>query len=75
LIKAIYKELYNTKILILKTLILIPSINKIKITIFKPNLLNINPKPAIVAQLVSIINLILIIKFKKLPDLLIFNKN
>jgi hypothetical protein len=28
----------------LETLVLIPSINKIEITIFKPGLLNINPK-------------------------------
>jgi hypothetical protein len=48
LIKVIYKELYNTKVLILKTLIPIPFINKIKITIFKLSLLNINPKLVIV---------------------------
>jgi len=45
---AIYKELYNLKALILKTLIATP-INKIKITIYKPNPLNINPKLVIIA--------------------------
>jgi len=40
---TIYKELYNLKALILETLIVIP-INKIKITIYKPNPLNTNPK-------------------------------
>jgi len=40
---AIRKELYNLKALTLKTLIVTP-INKIKITICEPNLLNINPK-------------------------------
>ena len=42
------KELYNTKILILETLIVIP-INKIKITVCEPSPLNINPKLVIVA--------------------------
>ena len=32
----------------LETLVLTPSINKIKITVFKPSLLNINPKLVIV---------------------------
>jgi hypothetical protein len=44
----LYKELYNAKVFILETLVLIPSINKIEITVFKPSLLNINPKPVIV---------------------------
>ena len=35
MIKVIHKKLYNTKILILKTPIPTPSINKIKITISK----------------------------------------
>ena len=43
-----YKELYNAKVLVLETLVLIPFINKIKITMFKPNPLNKNPKLAIV---------------------------
>jgi len=45
---AIYKELRNLKALILETLIVIP-INKIKISIYKPNPLNINPKLIIAA--------------------------
>jgi len=45
---VIRKELYNLKALILETLIIIP-INEIKITIYKPGLLNINPKLVIVA--------------------------
>ena len=48
-IEAIYKELYNTKLLVLKTPVPIPSTDKIKITILKYNPLNANPKPAIVA--------------------------
>ena len=48
MIKAIYKELHDAKVFVLKTLVLTPSIDKIKITISKPNLLNINPKLAIV---------------------------
>ena len=59
----------------LKTLVPTPSIDKIKITISKPDLLNINPKLARVPQFISIINLITIIKSKKLPNPLIFNKN
>ena len=69
------RELFNTKVLILKTPVPIPFIDKIKITISKPSLLNTNPKLAIIAQPMSIINSIPIIKFKKLPDPLIFNKN
>ena len=46
---SIYKELYNAKVLILETLVLIPSINEIKITISKPNPLNANSKLVIVA--------------------------
>jgi len=45
---VIREELRNLKTLILKTLIVTP-IDKIKITIYKPNLLNINPKLVIVA--------------------------
>jgi len=45
---AIYKELCNLKALILETLIVTP-IDKIKITIYKPGPLNINPKLVIVA--------------------------
>jgi len=45
---AIREELYNLKALILETLIVTP-INKIKITIYKPDLLNINPKLVIIA--------------------------
>ena len=44
----IYKELYNAKVLVLKTLVLIPSIDKIEITVSKPSLLNTNFKLAIV---------------------------
>jgi len=46
--EALYKELYNAKAYILKTLIAIP-INKIKIMVSKPNLLNANTKLVIVA--------------------------
>jgi hypothetical protein len=49
--------------------------DKIEIIISKPGLLNINPKLVIVAQPTSIINLIPIIKFKNLPNPLIFNRN
>ena len=48
-IEAIYKELYNAKLLVLKTPVPIPSVDKIKITILEPNPSNANPKPAIVA--------------------------
>ena len=48
LIKVIYKELYNAKVLALETLGPIPSIDEIEITIFKPSPLNTNPKSAIV---------------------------
>jgi hypothetical protein len=75
LIKVIYKELYDAKVFVLETLIPIPSIDKIKIIISKLSLLNTNPKPAIVTQPVSIINLIPIIKSKKLPNPLIFDRN
>jgi len=60
--------------LILKTLIVTPA-NKIKITIFKPGPLNMNFKLVIIALFISIINLIPIIKSKKLFNPLIFNKN
>ena len=75
MIKVICKELYNTKILILETPIPTPSINEIEITISKPGLLNINPKPIIVTYSVFIINLIPIIKSKKLPNPLMFDGN
>jgi len=45
--EALHKELYNIKALLLETLTTIP-INKIKITVFKPNLLNANTKPVMV---------------------------
>ena len=48
MIEVIYKELYDAKLLILETLVLIPSVDKIKITILKPNLLNAKPKLAII---------------------------
>jgi hypothetical protein len=69
LIKAIYKELHNAKPLLLETMVPIPSIDEIEITILKPDLSNVNPKLAVIAQLISII------KFKKLPNPLIFNGN
>ena len=47
LIEALYKELCNVKALILQTLIVTP-INKIKIMVPKPNLLNVNTKLVIV---------------------------
>ena len=75
MIEAIYKELYNAKLLILETPVPTPSIDEIEITILKYDPLNTNPKPAIVAQPVSIISLIPITKSKKLPNPLIFNKN
>ena len=56
MIEVIHKELYNAKVLILETLIPTPSMDKIKITIFKPNLIITNPKLVIVTQSVSIIN-------------------
>jgi hypothetical protein len=54
---------------VLKTLVPTPSIDEIEITILEPDLLNMNTKAAIVAQPVSIV------KFKKLPNPLIFNRN
>ena len=69
MIKAICKELYNAKLLALETPVPTPSVDEIEIIILEPNLLNINPKPAIVAQLVSIA------KFEKLSNPLIFDKN
>ena len=47
--KTLHKELYNAKLLILKTPVPTPSINKIKITILKHNPLNMNSKLAIIA--------------------------
>jgi hypothetical protein len=52
LIEVIYKELYNANIFILETPILIPLIDETKITIFKPDLLNANPKLIIVGAAV-----------------------
>ena len=75
MIEAIRKELYNAKLLILKTLVPTPSVDKIKITILEPDPLNAKPKLAIVTQPVSITNLIFIIKSEKLPNPLIFNGN
>jgi len=46
--ETLYKELCNINTLIIKTLIATP-VNKIKITIYKPGLLNANPKLVIVA--------------------------
>jgi hypothetical protein len=60
---------------VLKTLILTPPIDEIEITMSKPNLLNINPKPVTVTQSIFTVNLISITKFKKLPDPPIFNRN
>jgi len=46
--EALRKELYNVKALTLRTLIATP-INKIKITVPKPNMLNANTELVIVA--------------------------
>jgi hypothetical protein len=46
--EILYKELRNTKILILETLIVTPA-NKIEITICEPGPLNANPKLVMVA--------------------------
>jgi hypothetical protein len=54
---------------VLKTLVPTPSINEIEIIILEPDLLNINTKLVIIAQLISIM------KSKKLPNPLIFNGN
>ena len=59
----------------LKTLVLTPSTDEIEITVSEPSPLNTNPKLATVTQPISTINHVPIIKFKKLPDPLIFNKN
>jgi len=72
--EALHEELRNIKALLLETLIIIP-INKIKITVSKPNLLNTNTKLVIVTQPVSIMSLIPTIKSKMLPNPLMFNKN
>jgi len=45
--EALHKELYNVKALLLETLIIIP-INKIKITVSEPDLLNANTELVIV---------------------------
>jgi hypothetical protein len=60
---------------VLETLVPTPSIDEIEIIMSKSSLLNTNPKPAIVTQLMSIINQVPIMKSKKLPDPLIFDKN
>ena len=75
MIKVIYKELHNAKLFALETPVPIPSADEIKITILKYNPLNTNPKLAIVAQPVSIISSIPIIKSEKLPNHLMFDKN
>ena len=62
MIKAIYKKLYNAKVLALKTLVLTPSTNKIKVTIFKPDLLNTNPKPAVDMEVANIANCTFLIR-------------
>jgi len=46
--ETLYKELYNVNTLIMETLIVTP-VNKIKITICEPGLLNANPKLVTVA--------------------------
>jgi len=46
--ETLYKELRNVNILIIETLIVTP-INEIKITVYKPSLLNTNPKLVTVA--------------------------
>jgi len=46
--ETLYKELCNVNTLIIETLIAIPA-NEIEITIYKPSLLNANPKLVIVA--------------------------
>jgi len=72
--EALREELRNIKALLLKTLTTIP-INKIKITVFKPDLLNANTKLVMVTQPISVISLIPAIKSKKLPNPLMFNRN
>ena len=69
------KKLYNIKVLILKTPIPTPPVDEIEITVSKPGLSNINSKLVTVTQSVSMTNLIFIIKSKKLPDPLMFNRN
>ena len=49
MIKVIYKELYNAKLLALKTPVPTPFVDKIEITILEPDPLNTNLKLAIVA--------------------------
>jgi len=46
--ETLREELRNVNTLIIETLIVIP-VNKIKITVYKPSLLNANPKLVIVA--------------------------
>jgi len=46
--ETLRKELRNVNILIIETPTVTP-VNKIKITIYEPGLLNANPKPVIVA--------------------------
>jgi len=46
--ETLYKELRNVNILMMETPIVTP-INKIKITVYEPGLLNANPKPVMVA--------------------------
>ena len=49
--------------------------DEIEITVSKPGLSNTNPKPVTVTQPVSMTNLTLIMKSKKLPNPLMFDKN
>jgi len=67
LINIIREELHNVRALTLETLILIPTADEIKITVFKPSPLNVNPKLVMVTQPVA--------KSKKLFNPLIFNKS
>ena len=53
----------------LETPVPTPFVDKIEITISKPDPLNVNPKPAVVAQFMHIA------KSKKLPNPLIFDRN
>jgi len=67
LIDVICEELCNIKALILKTLILTPTVDEIRITVFKPGLLNANFKLVIVTQPVT--------KSKKLLNSSMFNRS
>jgi len=71
--ETLREELRNVKTLILETTI--PPANEIKVTVSKPGPLNANFKLVMVTQPVSVTNLILITKSKKLPNPLIFDRN